>query len=531
MVRALSVAVLLILVVIPLLAALPALFFAGQGSGIRANWSLWLVPVSQTVLLTISVTLLVLLSGLVIARHIGKSRGFAVISVLLSTPHVAFAVGIMLLLSPSGYLTRLVHTLLHALPTPPVGWPLPEKSVLTLAIVLLLKEIPFLLLIASTQLRQLPYQQWLLQAQSLGWSGRRAWWLLVVPALLPRLKLALAAIVIYTLSVVDIPLLLGPNMPGVLATVVYQQHYQWGADNQAAIGVWWLLLLSAVMFLLLQGLLSGYPPLARLARSHWQKTSRRRWHLSAGKGFLQVGAGLSLLVLAALLMESFAGARFYPALWPQQWQASRWLTEWPYIWPLLLTSGWLALISAALATAAAIAVLERQRRTKSRSMHWLPLLMLFIPQLVLVLGWQKVTGAGSSGPVLIWSHVVFCFPYAYLVLHGAWVNVSDRWLYQAQSLGYSYRQAWWQVLLPMLKHAVFSAFAVAFSVSIAQYLPTLWLAGGTLPTITTEAVSIASGGDWRLASLYALMQALLPLVMFTLLLGRKPRQQAIDVTH
>jgi putative thiamine transport system permease protein len=339
------------------------------------------------------------------------------------------------------------------------------------------------------------------------------------------------AIVIYTLSVVDIPLLLGPNVPGVLATVVYQQHYQWGADNQAVIGVWCLLLLSAVLFLLLHGLLASYPVLARLARSQWQKTGQWRWQLSFGKPLLQVGAVLSLLVLAALLLESFAGARFYPALWPQQWQANRWLTEWPYIWPLLLTSGWLALVSAGLATVAAIAVLERQRRIKNRTLHWFPLLMLFIPQLVLVLGWQKVAGAGSAGPLLIWSHVVFCFPYAYLVLHGAWVNVSDRWLYQAQSLGYSYRQAWWQVLLPMVKHAVFSAFAVAFSVSIAQYLPTLWLAGGTLPTITTEAVSIASGGDWRLASLYALMQALLPLGVFTVLLGRKPKQQAIDVTH
>jgi putative thiamine transport system permease protein len=69
-------------------------------------------------------------------------------------------------------------------------------------------------------------------------------------------------------------------------------------------------------------------------------------------------------------------------------------------------------------------------------------------------------------------------------------------------------------MLPMLKQPVAIAFAVAFSVSIAQYLPTQWLGQGATPTLTTEAVSVASGGDWRIGSLYALLQMLLPLLVF-----------------
>ncbi|MCH2455281.1 MAG: hypothetical protein MK192_06285, partial [Idiomarina sp.] len=37
---------------------------------------------------------------------------------------------------------------------------------------------------------------------------------------------------------------------------------------------------------------------------------------------------------------------------------------------------------------------------------------------------------------------------------------------------------------------------------------------GMTPTLTTEAVSVASGGDWRIGSLYALLQTVLTLIVF-----------------
>ncbi len=46
----------------------------------------------------------------------------------------------------------------------------------------------------------------------------------------------------------------------------------------------------------------------------------------------------------------------------------------------------------------------------------------------------------------------------------------------------------------MLRPALI-AFAVGFSVSIAQYMPTLWLGAGRFPTLTTEAVALSSGGS------------------------------------
>lgn len=526
MVRALSITVLLVLVGVPLLAALPALSLPST-----IDWALWASPLLQTLLVTGGSALLVAGLSLAVAPVIANSRWFNGLSVVLATPHVAFAVGIVFLFSPTGYLVRLVEAMTGLLPTPPSGWPLPDKSLLTLTLVLLLKELPFMLLMVSTQLKQIPYQRWLLQSQSMGWSARRSWWTLIVPVLLSRLKLPLAAIIIYTVSVVDIPLLLGPNTPGLLAVVAFEQHYQWGNQDNARQGVWLLILTSALALAAMFMAIRAYRRVAERLRQQFAKASRRQGHLSfASRAVAAALVVVSLLVIGMLVAQSIAGAWFYPELQPGAWQPQRWITEWSYVAPLLWDTFWVALVSSIASVVAAVTVLERQRQRRQKQLKVLPLLLLLVPQLVLVMGWQQLVGQGSEGAVLVWAHVVFGFPYAYLVMHGAWVNFDERWLYQAQSLGYSYGRAWFTLVPRMLKGLLLTAFAIAFAVSIAQYLPTLWLAGGTLPTLTTETVSIASGGDWRLAAVYAVMQTLLPLLVFSLVLMIQRRQRGTQVS-
>ena len=69
---------------------------------------------------------------------------------------------------------------------------------------------------------------------------------------------------------------------------------------------------------------------------------------------------------------------------------------------------------------------------------------------------------------------------------------------------------------PQLKPALWLAFAVGCSVSLAQYLPTQMLGAGRVSTLTTEAVTLASGQDRRISAIYGLLQGLLPLVFFTI---------------
>ena len=68
----------------------------------------------------------------------------------------------------------------------------------------------------------------------------------------------------------------------------------------------------------------------------------------------------------------------------------------------------------------------------------------------------------------------------------------------------------------MLLRPIMVATAVGFTVSMGQYLPTLFAGAGRLDTLTTEAVSLASGADRRAIGAYALLQMTLPFIAFGL---------------
>ena len=84
----------------------------------------------------------------------------------------------------------------------------------------------------------------------------------------------------------------------------------------------------------------------------------------------------------------------------------------------------------------------------------------------------------------------------------------------------------------MLLRPVLIAGAVGVAVSVAQYLPTLFAGAGRFATLTTEAVTLASGGDRRVVGVYAFLQSLLPILVFLAALawparGRATRDQPI----
>jgi putative thiamine transport system permease protein len=68
----------------------------------------------------------------------------------------------------------------------------------------------------------------------------------------------------------------------------------------------------------------------------------------------------------------------------------------------------------------------------------------------------------------------------------------------------------------MLLRSVCFAAAVGFAVSAGQYLPTLFAGAGRFSTLTTEAVTLASGSDRRVVGAYAFLQSALPLAVYGL---------------
>ena len=62
-----------------------------------------------------------------------------------------------------------------------------------------------------------------------------------------------------------------------------------------------------------------------------------------------------------------------------------------------------------------------------------------------------------------------------------------------------------------------AALFIGFAVSIALYLPTVFVGGGRIATITVEAVSLAANGSRGPAGVAAMMQLLIPLVCYAVI--------------
>jgi len=61
---------------------------------------------------------------------------------------------------------------------------------------------------------------------------------------------------------------------------------------------------------------------------------------------------------------------------------------------------------------------------------------------------------------------------------------------------------------------ILTAAAIGVAVSVAQYLPTLFMGAGRIATLTTEAVTLSSSSDRRVTGVYATLQAGLPFVAY-----------------
>ena len=142
-----------------------------------------------------------------------------------------------------------------------------------------------------------------------------------------------------------------------------------------------------------------------------------------------------------------------------------------------------------------------------------------MPQAAFLFGLQLLfllAGLYVSLPALVLAHLVFVMPYVFLSLSDPWRAYDRRYDAVAAGLGKGRLRTLLSVRLPILVRPILVAAAVGFAVSIGQYLPTLLVAGGRLPTITTEAVALASGGNRRVIGVYAFLQMLLPVIGFAI---------------
>ena len=442
---------------------------------------------------------------------------------MLAVPHAAFAIGLAFLLAPSGWLLRIVSPWASGFTDPPPWTTTQDPWGLGLIAVLVAKEVPFLLWAAASHLQRAEVAQGLVRelqvARSLGYAARKAWWCVLWPQLWPRLRWPMLAVLAYGLTVVDAALVIGPVAPPTLAVLA------WGwlldadlaTNTQGAAAAWLLALCLAV-----------------LAAAGWQCASLPTWRqrlVSGRRGNLRAAparptaamgmallTGLYLCVMLALAAGSVAGVWRFPALLPQTFTWAAWASVAGSASTVGTTLA-LALASSLTALLWAVAWLETAPREWDAWLRRLIYLPLVLPSVLWVVGIHAITlrwGMDARWSGLWLAHSLACVPYVLISLSPAYVGFDPRYRFVVASLGHGRAAFLLRVKWPLLRAALASALAVGFAVSVAQYLPTLFVGAGRFATVTTEAVTLASGAQRSLTSAYAWLQWLLPVIGFAL---------------
>lgn len=451
------------------------------------------------------------------------SRLQHLLSPLLAVPHAAAAFGFAFLVAPSGFLIRLVAPFFGIARPPDVLLP-HDPMGLTMIAGLVIKETPFLFLVTLAALPQVDIAAARRLAASFGYGRIAGFAYLLWPALYRQIRFAVYAVIAYSSSVVDVALILGPNLPGTLATrlVQWMNDPDLSARFLASAGA--LLQLAVTVAALILWFV-----LERLALVLLRTAREKGWRFVRDGALRRTSIVLVGLIggavfagLAILAIWSLAGLWQFPDLLPQSFTLRSWMNALPRVPDPLVTTLEAGLASTLLAILLTIGCLEREVQTgrtvgeKALLMLYLPLI---VPQITFVFGLQLlVIGSGSEHRLvaLVLVHLVFVLPYVFLSLAGPWRALDRRYEIVATALGRSRLSVLLSIRLPMLIRPILTALAVGFAVSVGQYLPTLLIGEGRLATITTEAVALASGNNRRVIGVYALLQSVLPFLAFAL---------------
>ncbi len=445
---------------------------------------------------------------------------------LLALPHAAFAIGFGFLIAPSGWLLRLISPFPSGFDYPPDWITAGDPWGVSLTVTMICKETPFLLLLVFSGLNRLDIRRTIWVGRSLGYHRLRIWTRLIIPQLYPMLRLPLLAVLAYSLAVVDLAYIIGPSLPPTLSVLIDRWFNDPDISNRLT-GAAGALLLLGLTLICIAGALVTEQLVKRIAARRildGRRTSRLEPLLPTGPISAIILLGINLSSLLVLMLWSTARTWRFPDFLPALFTLTTWSEALARLAGPVSVSAAAALISCLLGTILVIGCFENEQRlariklsSVSRRSLWIIYIPLLIPQISFLFGIQillLVLHLEGSWTALIWIHLVFVLPYIFLTLANAYRSYDQRYSFVGATLSTSRVKTFFRVKLVILAKPILFSMAVGFSVSVAQYLPTLYVGAGRFATITTETVSLAGGSDRRIIAVYALSQLLLTLVGF-----------------
>ena len=488
---------------------------------------LFLIPgIKKSLLLSLFIgffsTLLALFFSQLILLYIFNTKIFyylkIIISPLVALPHITMAVGLLFLLSPSGFIIRALSPWLTGYDRPPDFYLIPDEFGLSLILGLVLKEIPFFLLTSIAALEQFPANKLFNVGKSLQHSNFSTWCLIIFPNLYNKIRLVIFIVMAFTSSVIDMALVLSPSTPSTLSIRILQFYQStetnsiFIASNLALVQVIIIIILMLTWKLIEMIIKHNYFFLFSI-----KFLPRKKYFLE--KYFFSLGLFLIFLSILGIINSFFWGIGnnwYFPNVYPETYTLDHIISFFNENKVIILNSLSIALIVSILSIFIIIIWIEScdYLSINKPYLEFLIFIPLFIPQISLLIGLQTFlikVGFQNYFFSLIFIEILYVIPYCLILLGPALRGINKDFLSIGASLGKTRIQRLFLIKIPLIVSTLLTSFAIGIIISLSLYTPVYFIGAGRITTLTVETLNLATSGLRQDLGVATIFQIIIPI--------------------
>ena len=479
-------------------------------------------------------TVLALFFSQLIILSIFQSRVYSfiktIISPLLALPHVTMAIGLLFIFSPSGLLLRIFSPWLTGFERPPNIFIIPDDYGFFLILGLVLKEIPFFILVSISAIEQFGARKFFNLGKSLQHTTFSVWCVLLFPLIYHRIRLIVFIVIAFAASVVDMSLLLAPSTPSTLAIQILQNYQSsepkslFIASNLALIQLLVILKLFLIWFLL-EKLLSNKYLFTFLVNAVSYKSNLIKYFSFTLILILSI---LSFLTIISSFLWGLGGNWYFPNLLPKNISFEVLTIFFNENKSLILISVFIPLIVSILSCLIVTLWVELTESLNKRNqfLEGLIFLPLLIPQISFLIGMQSFLIPLNFNNFLLPLIIVELFyviPYSFIILAPSFRAISKDILKVASSLGKNRFERLILVKIPMIMPTFLLSIAIGMLVSFALYTPVYFIGAGRVTTLTVETLNLSLSGAKRDLGVATIFQIIIPIIILLLVIWYKKK--------
>ena len=469
-------------------------------------------------------TILALFFSQVILLYFFKSKFYnyikIIISPLIALPHITMAIGLIFLLSPSGLLLRSISPWLTGFDRPPNIYIFPDEYGFFLILGLMLKEIPFLILISLSALREFPSMKFFDLGKSFQHTSFSTWFILIFPIIYKKIRLVIFIIIAFSSSVVDMSLLLAQSTPSTLSVRILQIFQSSDMDSFfIASNLSLIQLLIIIILLIFWIILEKIFKLKYFYILFIKITSLKLEFLKLVILFF----GISLFLLSFMgiitsMLWGFSENWYFPDFFPNDLNINGFLSFYDHNKSLIFISIFIPLMVSLLSTSLTIIWVELldYLKIKKTQFEWIIFIPLFIPQISFLIGLQSFIVFFNYNNFLIpliFVQLFYVMPYCFIILAPAIREVKSDYIKVASSLGKNRIDRLFNIKIPLVLPSLLNSFSIGVIISFSLYLPVYFIGAGRVTTLTVEALNLALSGSKQDLGIATFFQIFFPIFL------------------